>query len=226
MVPLVDIVVKNKIEDKIEDLRQNTEKIEQYFKYGSDKTIKSLIKFIKEYKIHVLTGYPREETQLPCIIVGIANENQNIYGIGDGIDENYSEFDNQEYNYLNWKENHTIYVQENTSFTTTLRIEVWSDNSIISSYLYSIAKYCLLSSMWSFRDENGFYDINLSGGDLEPAPEYLPIFIYRRAVMYSFTHDFAYPVENKIIGKEKDHFEIGTTIDDINIQLKGYENGK
>ena len=222
MIPLMDLLIKNKVEEKIEDLRLNPEKIEQYFRYASDKTLGSIKKLITDYKIHILNGYPREETQLPCIIISIANETEEIYGLGDGVDDNYPEMGMGYDNYLRWPDGHTKYIQENAQFNTTLRVEVWADNSTITSFLYAIVKYCLLSSKRSLSDKNGLYNISLMGGDLEPAPEYFPIFVYRRAVMFTFSHDVSYPVEDQVIGREDDHFPVGTTIDDIIITPKGY----
>ena len=57
--------------------------------------------------------------------------------------------------------------------------------------MYSILKWCL----WTCRKdmlEMGWNNIVISGSDLEPVPDYMPIFIYRRASQISLTYDAKY----------------------------------
>lgn len=217
MIPIIDLLIKNYVEQGLERLRKNPRKIKEYFSYANDKTIKSMEKLITEYKIHVLSGYPKEPIQLPCIVISIAGETEIPYGIGNGIDEGYREFELGNENYLNWSEEHnSTFIQENVQMKAQIRAEVWATDSIVTSFLYGITKYCLLSARNDMENE-GLQLIELSGGDLEPAPDYFPEFVYRRATMLDFEYTSSYHVGDLVIGKEEGHIPIGTKEIGVNI---------
>lgn len=222
MIPLIDLLFTKCIEDGLNSLKNNPDKIDYIFSYASKKTIEYLKDVILNYEIYILPGYPRTENKLPCYIVQISGEEEVPYSLGGGIDYEYHEQLEDNFNYLNWdKEDNTQYIQENAQMRANIRVESWSDNAVITSFMYAIAKYSLLRS----RDElerNGIMLQNLSGTDLEPVPDYLPTFVYRRAVTISFEYILSYHVDDKVIGKEEDHLPVGATIDDVEISMKGY----
>lgn len=218
MIPLTDLYVKRLIERGLERLR--TYDLEQYFEYASPKTIKSMDTLLHDYEISVLCGYPREPVQLPCIVVTISGEDEVDYGLGGGIDEGYEDLDE---NYLNWGEGlHDIVA--NTQMRMQLKMEVWSDNAVITSFLYSVVKYILLSARKEMEEE-GFMLSTVSGGDLEPAPDYFTVFVYRKAVMLSLEYTIRYHVDKMFAGKDDGMAEIGTTTDKLDIRMEGL-NGK
>lgn len=224
MIPLIDLQVVEYIKSGLGRLRKDEKKLDNYFSYASPKTIQSMRKLIQEYRIPVLNGFPRNETQLPCIIVQIGEEAQANYGLGDGIDENYPEQSVGDENYLHWTgEDSSTYVQENIQLSALLRIEVWSDNAVITSFLYAIVKYCLLSSKWQMVND-GLILPSIGGGDLEPAPDYLDnLFVYRRAILLNFDYVAQYHVADQIIGREPSHFPLETTVADIDIDINSIE---
>lgn len=224
MIPLIDLQVVEYIKSGLGRLRKDAKKLDNYFSYASPKTIQSMQKLIQEYRIPVLNGFPRNETQLPCIIVQIGEEAQANYGLGDGIDENYPEQSVGDENYLHWTgEDSSTYVQENIQLSALLRIEVWSDNAVITSFLYAIVKYCLLSSKWQMVND-GLILPSIGGGDLEPAPDYLDnLFVYRRAILLNFDYVAQYHVADQIIGEEPSHFPLETTVADIDIDINSIE---
>lgn len=219
MLPIIDLLIKRYINEGLERLRNNPDRIRKYFSYASDETIDDMVKLITEYKLHVLSGYPREPVQMPCFVITIAGENESTYGIGDGRDENYPEWTEGNHNYLHWNEDGSKYIRENAQMKAQVRVEVWSDNAVVTSFLYAIAKYCLFSAKTDMNNHR-IYIPNISGGDLEPVPQYMSIFVYRRAVMINFEYELSYHVADEIIGKEESHFPLGTTIDDIDIITK------
>lgn len=218
MIPLVDLYVKRLLERGLERLR--TYDLEHYFDYASPKTIQSVNTLLRDYEINVLCGYPREPVQLPCIVVTVAGEDEVDYGLGGGIDEGYEGLGD---NYLKWeKGSHDIVA--NAQMRMQLKMEVWSDNSIITSFLYSVVKYILFSARKEMEEE-GFLLSTVSGGDLEPAPDYFTVFVYRKAVMLSVEYTVRYHVSDMFAGKDDSMAEIGTTIDNVDIRLEGL-NGK
>jgi hypothetical protein len=62
-------------------------------------------------------------------------------------------------------------------------LEVWAKNADLTVELYHLVKWALLSG----RDElvnDGLFRQKLSGSDFQPAPNYFPEFVYRRALTF------------------------------------------
>lgn len=222
MFPVIDLLFKKYVEEGLEKLKENPDKIRKYFSYASDKTKEDMVELITGYNIGVVSGYPREPAEMPCFVVAIAGEDEVPYGIGSGIDENYPEFDDGRDNYLEWtlKED-SKYIRENAQMRAQIRVEVWSDNAVITSFLYAIGKYALFSSKWEM-DKEGLINVEISGGDLEPVPEYMTTFVYRRAIMVNFEYPLAYHVADQVIGEEEGHLPVGTLPSSVGLQDKLY----
>lgn len=226
MIPIIDLLIKRYIDEGLERLKNEPERIRHYFGFASPKTIEDMVKFVTQYKISVLTGYPREPSTLPCVVITIAGEDEVSHGIGDGIDMNYPEWDEGRQNYLHWtNENDSKYIRESAQLRAQIRAEVWTDNAVTTSFLYAIVKYCLFSAKWDMRKQ-GIFLPQVSGGDLEPVPDYMTIFVYRKAALLNFEYELNYHVGDKIIGQEDDHFALGTAIDDISINWDDYKEGE
>lgn len=218
MMPVLDSFVIGKIKQFLKYLAKKPEIIDKQFEC-EEKDKQIIKKLIEGYEIKVLSGYPREQRQIPCVVVVIDSENEVPYGLGSGIDEDYFDRDD---NYLKWNEEETNYIQENTQMQINIRCEVWADSALVTSFLYSIVKYALLSTRFQMIDK-GFINPSISGGDLEPATEYIPdYFIYRKAVILNLEYTISYYVQEFIAGKPNSQMMIGTDIDDIDIKLGGY----
>lgn len=219
MIQMIDLFVKSKVRKVIKYLSKNPELIDQYFKYADKRTNDDIKRFIKEFKIQVLSSYPREELYLPCIVVLVESEQEVPYGLGSGIDENYigNEADD---NYLNWSIDTKHPIQENIHMQTSIRCEIWSDNAVITSFLYAITKYALLTTRKEFEEENIILS-TLSGGDLEPIPDYLNFFVYRRALVLACEYTSTYYRIGEFAGDMDSQFNLGSSVDDINIKSKG-----
>ena len=217
MIQLIDLFVKNKIKKVINYLSNNVELIDKFFLYADEKTNQDVKKFLKEYKIHVKSSYPREELYLPSIIVLVENEQEVPYGIGSGIDENYIGLGE---NYLDWPKDKKHPIQENIQMHTSIRCEIWSDNAVITSFLYAITKYCLLATRKEFEEENIILS-SLSGGDLEPIPDYINFFVYRRALNLECEYISSYYRLGEFAGEMDSQFNLGASVDDIDIKAKG-----
>lgn len=217
MIQLIDLFVKNKINKVLNYLSSNVELIDKFFLYADEKTNQDVKKFLKEYKIHVKSSYPREEVYLPSIIVLVENEQEVPYGIGSGIDENYIGLGE---NYLDWPKDEKHPIQENIQMQTSIRCEVWSDNAVTTSFLYAITKYCLLATRKEFEEENIILS-SLSGGDLEPIPDFINFFVYRRALNLECEYTSSYYRLGEFAGEMDSQFNLGASVDDIDIGMKG-----
>lgn len=92
-----------------------------------------------------------------------------------------------------------------TMMTTSYRIECWSDNGDLTTYMYHVLKYILLSSRLALI-QAGLMQPRLGGTDLEPVPEYFPSFVYRRALSLSIMVDNTFD-------------ELFDVITDVNVEL-------
>ena len=97
-----------------------------------------------------------------------------------------------------------------TFMNGTYRIECWSDNGDLTAYMYIILKWCLWSSKQQMLDL-GWINPTLSGTDLEPVPDYMPVFIYRRAAQLTVIYDSLYYENIDEIGK---YFDVLDNPDD------------
>lgn len=75
------------------------------------------------------------------------------------------------------------------------RIESWTNNGDLTVWLYHLVKWALLSGRDSFI-EKGIFRQKLGGADFEPAPAYMPEFVYRRALSFWCQLNATLPMED------------------------------
>ena len=97
-----------------------------------------------------------------------------------------------------------------TLMSFSYRIECWTDNSELCTYMYHLLKFIMLFKR-QLLIENGIIKPILQGTDLEPVPDYFPVFVYRRSLIVSGQAENYYDAEevNSIIinsVKVKEHF--------------------
>lgn len=85
-----------------------------------------------------------------------------------------------------------------TYYQSQYRVETWTNNGDLTVQLYHLLKWIMLSS----REEMAYKGLvvqNLGGLDFEPAPEYFPEFVFRRALTFQCTTENSYEAEFKYI---------------------------
>lgn len=199
MIPLVDDYLQGMIASKLSWLKTNPDVIDHIFFACRRSTLAKLKQFVTTQQLRVIIGFPRDQTLLPAYVITLAPEQEKPSGLGD----NYSTYDHYDIGIGNESDDAEHQspedvietalddVMSSTFMDATYRIECWSDNGDLTAYMYTILKWCL----WASREEmisEGWSNITLSGSDLEPVPDYMPIFIFRRAVQVSITYDNLY----------------------------------
>ena len=190
MIPVIDDYLQALILKRLRFLKDNPILIDYIFQTSRSETIQRLKELLTTQKLRVMIGFPREQTSLPAYIITLAPEQEQPSGLGD----NLFMYDDEEDEEDDVKTSTDIYLNKflaSTFMNATYRIECWSDNGDLTAYMYSILKWCL----WTCRKdmlEMGWNNIVISGSDLEPVPDYMPIFIYRRASQISLTYDAKY----------------------------------
>lgn len=217
MIPLIDAYLREVIQDRLNFLKSNPQFIEEIFgTLGTKTTLKSFKDFIINKDIKVLIGFPREPQSLPCYSIAVAGEQESPLGLGDNIDDYEEEWDDDDLS--------TQYVIDGIDMDSMYRIECWSDNGDLTSYLYTILKYCLLSSRAKML-KDGFKLPKLTGTDLEPVPDYIPVFVYRRALVISFRFENTFfDDDTTTIGEGEYHLPTTVTSKDIHIVPEPYYN--
>lgn len=198
IVPLIDDYLQLMIADKIRFLKKYPNLIDRIFTTGKRKTLQNLKDFILNKPVKIVIGYPREQATLPCYAIVLSPENEVPIGLGDdeGLYDGY-EYEDEPLNPNNDADKVNLAVKQmsnyldNTYMSSNYRIECWSDNGDLTTYMYAILKWCLWTSRAEML-EKGWVDIKVSGTDLEPVPDYMPIFIYRRSVQLSLMYPNLY----------------------------------
>lgn len=215
MIPLIDPYLREIIQTKILWLREHPAMIEKIFgTLGTRTTLRSFTEFILNKEVKVIIGFPRETQTLPCYVITIAGEQEAPIGLGDNIDDWEQPWDDGDLS--------TQWVIDSVEMESSYRIECWSDNGDLSSYMYTLLKWCLLSARKNMLDK-GFKLPKITGTDLEPVPDYIPTFVYRRALMISFRYENLYFDDETVIGEGEAHMPRGATIEDINISSHLYK---
>lgn len=192
MIPLIDDFLQLFIVTRLKWLKEHPAVIDHVFHTGKRETLKKLKEFIVHRKVSVVIGYPKSETSLPAYVITLAPENEQPISLGDETEQyigrELSDYDDETIQSVERKMSEFI---AGTYMNSTYRIECWSDNGDLTSYMYAILKWCL----WGSRQDMlklGWVNITLSGMDLEPVPDYMPMFIFRRSAQISLTYENLY----------------------------------
>ena len=215
MIPMVDDFLQMFIVEKLTWLKKHPKVLDYIFFTGQRSTLEKLRKFIEERKIKVVIGYPKDQTSLPAYVITLAPEQEQPSGLGDNYESwddlggmGIEEDDDSELE-QGVKRELASYLSD-TFMNGTYRIECWSDNGDLTAYMYIILKWCLWSSRQQMMDL-GWINPTLSGTDLEPVPDYMPVFIYRRAAQLTVIYDNLYYENIDEIGK---YFDVLDNPDD------------
>ena len=187
--PLIEDFLRSCLVSRIEWLKNNPDQIPRIFGVlGKRTSLKKFQDYVKNTDFKVLLGFPREANQVPCFIITLSGEQEVSAGLGDCIDENVDE-DYDEYDF----QIDTVYMD------ASYRVEIWSDNADLAVYMYIIAKWAMLVSRKEML-ENNLVLPKVSGADLEPVPDYFPIFVFRRALMINFQYENQFfEVEKQVV---------------------------
>lgn len=201
MIPLVDDYLQLFIAEKLKFLKEHPTIIDHIFHTGKRETLSKLRDFIENKKIKVIIGYPKDQTSLPCYVITLAPESEQPTGLGDNS-ETFDDYDLGlgDTNEQQAAEEKLVEFLASTYMNSNYRIECWSDNGDLTSYMYVILKWCLWSSRQQMFDL-GWVNVRLSGLDLEPVPDYMPVFIYRRSAQITLMYENLYYEEIHNLGQ-------------------------
>lgn len=184
MIPALELYIKELLTEELSEIRANPNIINKMFSLVGDARIAEFKQFISSKPVTVGLSYPRnEQAELPTVRIFLNSEEQENMAIGDVFETFYLEDEEMEE------------FQMGVLMNFNFRIELWGDNPELVTYLYYLIKFIILSNRKAFS-EHGIINPTMTGGDLEPLPEYFPVFVWRKAVILrgkvenSYTTDF------------------------------------
>lgn len=217
MVPLIDDFLLEYTARNIAWLKKHPQFLDQIFYTSRRETVDKMRKFLTSQPIHVILGYPRTQTELPAFCIVMAPESENALGIGDEMGtfsafyegtpmdpkSDDRELSKEEQEVVEYAQDRLKDYLECTGMRASYRIECWADNADMVTYMYAILKW----STWACRRDMDRYqwtDITISGMDLEPMQEYMPVFVYRRALQIGMQYENVYYTDIRALGKYGD----------------------
>lgn len=217
MIPLPDDFLLEYTARNIAWLKQHPQFLVQIFDTSTRETVTKIRKFMTTQTMHVTLGYPRDQTALPAFSIVMAPESEFPLGVGDeeGTFSTFycgttldpkndsRELTDDEQKVVDYAEDHLKDYLENTGMRASYRIECWADNADMVSYMYAILK----RSTWACRRDMyrlHWTNITLSGMDLEPMTEYMPVFVYRRALQIGMEYENVYYNDVRALGEYGD----------------------
>lgn len=212
MIPLVDDFVRSDIANQITWLKAHPKAIGMIFHSSRRETLEHLQSFITNTKINIVIGYPRDQTLLPAYVIVQSPESEQPSGLGD----NAGMYTDEDLGLGDDAGDAKDFLNEylcSTFMNTGMRIECWSDNGDLTAMMYTLLKWCLWSSRPAMLDR-GWNNITVSGTELEPLPQYMPVFIYRRGIQMSFLYDNLYFNTEVSTDPSKPNDPISPAIDD------------
>lgn len=217
MIPLPDDFLLEYTARNIGWLKQHPQFLEQIFHTSTRETVGKIRKFLTTKEMHVTLGYPRDQTALPAFAIVMAPESEFPLGVGDDegtFDSFYQgttlhpetdgrELSEEETAVVEYAQERLKDYLEDTGMRASYRIECWADNADMVSYMYAILKW----STWACRRDMyrlHWTNVTLAGMDLEPMTEYMPVFVYRRALQISMEYENVYYTDIRALGKYGD----------------------
>lgn len=141
------------------------EEIDAMFQGQTQDEIDAVKDFVQTWKTkrRIVAGYPSGNVELPKIAVVLRGENDSMAFL-----------------------NNLILVEDSPNTGAygvrqrgTYGIGIYTENASLTTNLYTLVKHILLAK-FLYLEKYNVTNIVLSGGDLEPNPEYLPAYVYLR----------------------------------------------
>lgn len=174
---MIEDILNTVILAKLTALKSNLNILDNVIS-ADNSTLQSLKQFLSTKQINIRRGFPISSVELPCVAILLGNDPEVPDSIGDQ-DLIIGEDGAEEYVIT-------------TLFQPTYRLEVWTDNGDLTTQLYTVLKWIMLASR-NYLSEVGLIGQRLGGTDFEPAPEYFPTFVYRRALLLDCQVDMTVP---------------------------------
>ena len=231
---LPEIIIREVLVEGIRELRSDPDKVRQLFRNSPQDLVDSFYGLLSNTTIDITLGYPREDSQFPCIAVILRGEQESDFFVGDilgsGYDPDAGLNITEEFFFMG-DEDSTITAAgpldkkiigeparlfnlatptyrevRGSGFRSTYLLQVMTDNQEFTIFLYVAVKFILLSNLMVL-ERNGIIDVALTGTDFLPQPSQQPNFIFMRGVTITFGYYYDYVVNPDEEARRGDPFE-------------------
>lgn len=182
LIRLTDDFIQDIIVRRVRWLKEHPLAISHIFYGAKRETVDRLRDFLVNKPVRVIIGYPKDQSSLPAYVITIAGEQEVPFGLGDDIGTFSPSISDNPTELQQIAEETLAFNIAGVRFKSSYKIECWSDNGDLAHFMYVILKWALLSAKMEM-DSLGWTEISQAGTDLEPVPDYFPIFVYRRALI-------------------------------------------
>lgn len=133
--------------------------------------------------ITIAPGFPSSTNVLPFIGVTVANDATipSQMGIGNA----YYRVENAD---------NTFSDRMGARFSGNIKGTIYTPNADLIVWLSAVCKWSLLTNIGWFDDTAGLNNVQISLGDYEPSPDFLPVFTFARGVFLSGEYDSTFTV--------------------------------
>jgi len=80
---LPEIIIREVLVEGIRELRSDPDKVRQLFRNSPQDLVDSFYGLLSNTTIDITLGYPREDSQFPCIAVILRGEQESDFFVGD-----------------------------------------------------------------------------------------------------------------------------------------------
>jgi hypothetical protein len=163
----------------IRSIQQDTEQLAYILTALSDDELNAAKEWFGnlENVITVAPGFPMETTRLPFIGVTIADDTQIEGQTPIGLDY-----------YTVTNPDGTVTETRGARFNGFLKGTIYTPDANLIVWISTVCKWALLAQ-FDWLGDQGFNNLNISLGDFEPSPQFLPIFTFARGIFLRGEYD-------------------------------------
>ncbi|MBI4869230.1 MAG: hypothetical protein HY816_20000 [Candidatus Wallbacteria bacterium] len=200
MIPVMEVVLSTILRATLDQIQANPDILDVILALP-DAELSDAKGWFGETAIGITQGWPRGAKDLPCYAILLASDAETIVPIGERMGKDVVD-----------QVAKTVTSEVGGVWRGTYRVEAWAGNNGNETlYLYHVAKHALILNR-SLIGRSGLSNIQLSGGDFEPKPDYFPEFVYRRGITVSGEYDATALKVQKMLSKAQSTAIIGDPV--------------
>jgi hypothetical protein len=208
-----EIIIQRVLVDGIRQVRSNAWRSDQLFKSVPQSFAQGFSDLLKKTPIDITIGYPREDSQFPCIAILLRAEEETDIVLGDLLSAGYtdnsgligsgeffftegeatsdaaygSEFSVGDPRRIFDRGSRTYKEVRGSGQSSSYLVQIMTDDQEFTIFLYHVVRFIILSSVQMLTD-NGIHQLRLSGTDFLPQAAQQPNFVFMRGINMNFLY--------------------------------------
>jgi len=175
---LPEYVIKEAIVDGFNEIRRNSGIVDVLFSSLPQHDLELCKDILNSNSIDVQVGYSQKITRLPAVAIVVGEESE--FDGGKLLPRSLSDIESIIPGAVYDWPNCCGWARESL-FDISYRLNILSNNSFMTIFLYNLVKYIVIKNVLEFEEE-GILDIRLSGNDLSPESFPIPDLSYSRSL--------------------------------------------